>query len=194
MNRAARRAFAKNLSRALGRAKAHRPPEGPTPEERIAALERELEELRGKHDQLPGVSEERKDWFVLVGGERVEIQALPPIEWVRSLEELPEFLFAFATEKLAKPKAGPSPETVQQIVDVARRWITASAVSLEGVELERLTLPEAEHAVAHIATLNGVTGALRKWFRERLEGVAHPAPGGQELRTAPVEPAGGRPN
>src|SRR5690606_34828831 len=139
VNRAARRAFAQNLSRALGRAKAHRPPEGPTPEERIAALERELEELRGKHDRLPGVVEERKDWFVLVGGERVEIQALPPIEWVRSLEELPGFLFAFATEKLAKPGERPSDEVVQQIVDVAKRWILATAVDPESLHLGRLT-------------------------------------------------------
>src|SRR5690606_29721927 len=128
------------------------------------------EELRGKHDRLPGVVEERKDWFVLVGGERVEIQALPPIEWVRSLEELPGFLFAFATEKLAKPGERPSDEVVQQIVDVAKRWILATAVDPENLHLGRLTPMEAEHAVAHIATLNGVTGALRAWFRERLEG------------------------
>lgn len=199
MNRAARRAFAKNLSKALGRAGAHRPAEAPTLEERVAQLEAEKAELKdqvaaldAKHDQVPGVMSHRKDWHVLVGGERVDLKAIPPAEWLRTLEELPQFLFAFALQKTAGK--APDGDTLAQIVEIARRWITACAVKPESLQLDRLTLPEAEHAVAHIAELNGVTAHLRAWFRERLAGVASTAPGGEGVRPAAEQPAGDLPN
>lgn len=199
MNRAARRALAKNLSKALGRTRAHRPADGPTVDERLAALEAENAELKGqvkaldaKHDQVPGVMPHRKDWHVLVGGQRVDLKAIPPAEWLRTLEELPQFLFAFALQKTeGKALDG---DTLAQIVDIAKRWISACAIDGESLQLDRLTLPEAEHAVAHIAELNGVTAHLRNWFRERLAGMARPTPGGQGVRPAAEQPAGDLPN
>lgn len=185
MNRAARR----GLARVFGRAQAN--------DERLERLERENETLKAtvagleaKHDALPGVSEERKDWFLLVGGKRVELRALPPIEWVRSQEELPGFLFAFTTDRLSSGGGQLGAELLDKIADLARRWITASAVDLTGVNLDHLTLPEAEHAVAHIASLNGVTDSLRAWFRQRLTRVADVAPDGESVRGAPEQPAG----
>lgn len=203
MNRAARRAFAKNLSKALGRtAGAHRPAEakGPTLEERVAQLETEKADLQrqvaaldAKHDQVPGVTPGRKDWYVHVGGERVDLKAIPPAEWLRTLEELPTFLFSFAMEKTS-PQGALSDKTVTDIAETAKRWIAACAVDPEGLHLERLTLPEAQHAVAHIAELNGVTAYMRAWFRQRLAGVATPAPGGEELRGEAERPTGDLPN
>lgn len=199
MNRAVRRAFAKNLSKALGRAGAHRPAEGPTVDERLAALESEnaelkdqVKELDARHDQVPGVMSHRKDWHVLVGGERVDLKAIPPAEWLRTLEELPQFLFAFALQRTAGK--APDGDTLAQIVEIARRWITACAVTPDELQLDRLTLPEAEHAVAHIAELNGVTAHLRAWFRQRLAGVASPPPSGKGVRTAAEQPTGDLPN
>jgi hypothetical protein len=198
VNRAARRAFAQNLSKALGREKAHRPAEDPTEvrlrrlEQENAALKEQVAGLENRHDQVPGVASHRKDWYVLVGGERVDLKAIPPAEWLRTLEELPQFLFAFALQKTeGKALDG---ETLEQITDLAKRWIAACAVEPDELQLDRLTLPEAEHAVAHIAELNGVTAHLRAWFRKRLAGVAAAAPGSEELRDAPERPAGDLPN
>lgn len=191
MSRKQRRA----LARFLGRAREDRHTTKTADlEAQVLELQARLDGLESKHDQLPGVREERKDWFVLVAGERVELRALPPIEWVKSLEELPSFLFTFATEKLTKPGETLPGEVIEQIVNLAKRWIAASAVDPDSVRLDRLTVTEAEHAVAHIATLNGVTDSLRKWFRGRLEGVAGGAPGSESVRATPESPAGDKPN
>lgn len=168
---------------------------------RLAELEREnallradLGELTGKVDQVPGVREERKDWFVLVGGERVHLRAIPPAEWIKSMEELPSFLFAFSLERVTNQGGQLGPEVLTQIHELASRWITACAVEPGTLQLDRLTLPEAEHAIVHISDLNGVTAHMRKWFRDRLDTVAGATPGGQELRAAPQRPAGDKPN
>lgn len=185
MNRAARRA----LSRVLGRANATQA------DERLTRLERENEALRhqvqgleAKHDALPGLVEGRKDWFVLVDGQQVPVKALPPIEWVRSHEELPAFLFTFATNRLSG--GGLDEEALTKVNELARRWITACAVSMDGVDLDRLTFVEAQHAVAQIANLNGVTDSLRAWFRERLAGVADAAPNRKGVRGEAEQPPG----
>lgn len=177
MNRAQRRALGRLFK---GRPK-QQPQEQPQPDPEVAAIKARLEELEARHDALPGLVEGRKDWFVLVDGERVELKALPPIEWINSHDELPSFLFAFATNRLAGG-SGLDADALTQLVELARRWIAASAVSLEGVHLDRLTVIEAEHAVAHIAALNGVTDSLRAWFRQRLAGVAAPPPRSEGVR------------
>lgn len=182
MNRAKRRA----LARIFGRAKADQPDQR---DQRIAELERTVTELSAKYDQVPGVVEDRKDWYVLVGGQRVDLRAISPADWLTSLEELPSFLFAFATERVTRPGGALTSEMLNQIHDLATRWITATAVDLEGVDLSRLTLPEAEHAVVHISELNGVTAHMRKWFRQQLDGVAGPARGGTSVRAETEQPA-----
>lgn len=203
MNRAARRAFAKNIAKAMGRAKAHRPPEeSPTAEERLAQLEarnaeleRRLAGLEERHDQVPGVTPGRRDWHVIVGGERVEVRAIPPAEWLATTQELPEFLFSLAVDKLTPETERMPPEVrAEKVGELARRWIRVCAVDPDGLNLDRLTVMEAEHAVAQIAELNGVTAYLREWFRSRLEGLAAAAPDRQGVRAEAVEPAGGQPN
>lgn len=161
-----------------------------------ARLKADLGELTGKIDQVPGVREERRDWFVLVGGERVELKAIPPSAWIESMEELPSFLFAFSVERVTNKGGQLGPEVLSQIHELASRWIRACAVNPDALQLDRLTLPEAEHAVVHISDLNGVTAHMRKWFRDRLDlgSVAGTSPGGQELRAAPQRPAGDKPN
>lgn len=159
-----------------------------------AGLLNDVRDLAAKHDAVPGVVEHRKDWYVLVGGERVELKAIPPAEWIQTLEELPAFLFSFAVERSSKPTTAPSSKALEEVTTLARRWLTACAVDLEALKLDRLTLVEAEHAVAHIAELNGVTAALRTWFREQLARVATGAPGSAVLRSPTVEPAGDQPN
>lgn len=191
MSRKQRRA----LARFLGRATAKRTDTRATElEAQVGHLQARLDALEGKHDQLPGVREERKDWFVLVGGKRVELKALPPVAWVESLEELPSFLFVFATERLKKPGETLPTELIEQILDLAKRWVAASAVEPGALDLDRMNLPEAEHAVAHIASLNGVTDSLRKWFRGRLQGVADSPRGGEGVRAAAQQPPGGAVN
>ncbi len=186
MNRASRRA----LARVFGRAKASPDPDRFAQLElQNQALQARLDSMEAKHDALPGLVEGRRDWFVLVDGERVELKALPPIEWLKANDELPSFLFTFATNRLAGG-SGLDADALTRLVELARRWITASAVSLEGVHLDRLTVIEAEHAVAHIAALNGVTDSLRAWFRQRLDGVAAPAPRSEGVRGEAEQPAG----
>lgn len=189
MNRALRRA----LSRPRGRAALEREQlrnENAELKAQVEGLTDSVRDLAGKHDQLPGVVEGRKDWFVLVGGERVELKAIPPAEWIRTLEELPAFLFTFAIERTTKPAQAPNNEALEQITDLAKRWLTVTAIDQGALHLDRLTLPEAEHAVAHISELNGVTAALRTWFRQRLAGVAASAPGRAPVRSAAEQPPG----
>lgn len=192
MNRAFRRALARAFAKAPK----------PTPEqERLDALEAENQRLRAevdglhaKQDALPGVKEGRRDWFVIVGGERVDLKAIPPAAWISSLEELPSFLMAFAIERSAKPDEAPAQDTLDKVVELAKRWIQACAVDLPSVYLDHLTLPEAQHAVAHIAELNGVTAALRQWFQQRLAGVAPGAPGSEPVRGEAEQPPGSQLN
>lgn len=153
--------------------------------ERLAALERPSE-------GIPGVSAGQKDWFVTVGGEKVEVRALDGAAFFEAFEGLPEFVFAYATTKTLKGQLGK--EDLELILERAKRWIKACAIEAEGVKLERLTLPEAEHAIAHIAELNGITDQLRKFFLERTEAVARARPAGQALRRAPQQPARPEPN
>lgn len=169
--------------------------------QRLEALELENTQLRaevqaldGKVDAVPGVVEDRKDWFVLVGGQQVVLRAISPAEWLTSLEELPSFLFAFATERVTRPGGQLTAEMLQQIHELASRWIRATAIDPETLDLERLTLPEAEHAVVHISELNGVTAHMRAWFRQGLDGVAHAAPSSNTVRDAPQQPPGDLPN
>ena len=206
MNRAARRAFAKRLARAMGRAEAHRPAEdaGPTVEERLAkleaekeALERRLAGLEERHDQVPGVTPGRRDWHVIVGGEKVEVKAISPAEWIATTQELPEFLFSLAVDKLTpETERMPAEERAQKVGELARRWIRACAVDPDSLNLDRLTVMEAEHAVAQIAELNGVTAYLAKWFRSRLESarVAAAASDRPGVRAEAEQPAGGAVN
>lgn len=189
MNRAIRRA----LSRPHGRADLEREllrNENAELRAQIQGLTESVRDLAGKHDQLPGVVEGRKDWFVLVGGQRVELKAIPPAEWIRTLEELPAFLFTFAVERTTNPAQAPNNEALEQITDLAKRWLSVTAVDPSAMNLDHLTLPEAEHAVAHISELNGVTAALRTWFRQRLAGLAAGAPGRAPVRGQAQQPPG----
>lgn len=195
MNRAARRA----LERLLKRSGAHRPEDasGPTLEERLHRLEAENTALKARvkalddgYDRLPGVKEHRLDWYVHVGGERVEIKAIPPAEWIRTLESLPSFLFTYAMERVAQQSEQLSDKVAEDVTDLAKRWLLACAAKPDELRLDRLTLLEAQHAVAHIAQLNGVTAYMRAWFRKRLAGVAATAPGGEELRNEAQQPTG----
>ncbi len=190
MNRAVRRALAR-----LTRAGAHRPDEATQRlEAELRDVREQLAALEAKHDQVPGVTETRRDWFVLVGGQRVDLKAIPANEWLKSLEELPAFLFTFALERTGNPGKAPDASTLEQVTSLAKRWIAACAIDPGPVDLDRLTLPEAEHAVAHIAELNGVTAHLRAWFRKRLEGMAPAAPDRQIVRGEAERPPGDLPN
>lgn len=189
------------MSRRLRRVLARAFTKAPKPtltEERLEAevqqLRAEIDALQAKQDALPGVKEERRDWFVLVGGQPVDLKAIPPAAWISSLDELPSFLMTYAVERSAAPDEAPSLETMDKVLDLAKRWIQACAVDLPSVNLDHLTLPEAQHAVTHIAELNGVTAALRQWFQQRLAGVAAGAPDGAAVRDPAEHPAGRRTN
>ena len=134
-----------------------------------------------EHSTLPivGVDQGEKTWSVTVGGEEVEVRAMPPVEWARALEELPGFLIAHAAARSEKKEM--KPEDLASIFEKAKRWIAACAA--KEVRLERLTAPEALHAVVVISRLNGMDQHLAAWFRERL-GHDAAGPGGQTLRGA----------
>lgn len=149
-------------------------------------LKERLAELENRADAIPGVRPDDKQWSVIVGGELIELKAIPPHEWLHSLEELPAFLYVFLAEKTAKPNEAPSSERLDDLVALAKRWIQACAVG--EVNLDRLTLPEAEHAVAHIAMLNGVSDALRRWFLE--QGMGNPSEHRAEIRATPEHSPG----
>lgn len=172
----------RKLRRALGlTGKAKRSAKLEKLEQENEALMARLDKLERHYNEVPGITEGRKDWFVLVGGEKVELRALTGEAWIKSLEELPSFLWSFAIEKeQGKDLEG---KDYERIVTLAKDWIKACAIEPEEVNLDRLTMPEAEHAVTHIAELNGVTAILRCWFQERLEGVAATPSDGQKLRT-----------
>ena len=134
-----------------------------------------------EHSTLPivGIDQDEKSWSITVGGEEVDIQAMPPVDWARALEELPGFLIAHAAAKSENKEM--KPEDLANIFEKAKRWIAACAVG--EVRLERLTAPEALHAVVVISRLNGMDQHLAAWFRERL-GHDAAGPGGQTLRGA----------
>jgi len=151
--------------------------------EALDALNQRLKALeRIQPKDVPGVTEEQKDWAVIVGGERVPVKTMQPADWLEAMQELPEYVYIYAQNQ-AQGKALESKD-FESILNLAKKWIKACA---EGeVNLDRLSIPEAEHAVSHIAGLNGVTENLREFFRQRIKGLAQPSQDSQPLRSATV--------
>lgn len=133
----------------------------------LDALNQRIKSLERAQDAVPGVNEGKKDWSVIVDGQRVALTPMTGADWLEAINELPEFVFAYAQgQAKGQPLIG---SDLQAVLELAKRWITACA---EGeVNLDRLSIPEAEHAVTRIAELNGVTENLRAFFRERLKAV-----------------------
>lgn len=167
----------------------------------VYALRRERQELREarlinkalaervkalEQSTLPiaGVDQGEKTWTVTVGGEEVELKAMPALEYARALQELPEFLFMYAKRK--EKRENLSEAELETLVERAKRWIEVSSVGEP--RLERLTVPEAMHAVVVISRMNGVDGALSTYFRGRL-GDSHAGLGGEALRGTPEHAA-----
>ena len=164
-------------------------------QEALAGVARELADLRARVElleaaarPLPGVSGAREaEPVVTVGGRPVRLRALPPAEWVRAMRELPDFVAMLARARVEGRSGDLSEEEavrlMEQAVETARRWITASAAPGEEFDLDLLTVPEAEAAVATIARLNGVDEALAEFFRALRQGAAAPPrPGGPAVR------------
>lgn len=155
--------------------------------QRLSGLERaiaehraQVEEVDARYRAVPGVVPGEKDWHVMVNGKRVAIRPLTGAQWLEAIQQLPEFVYAYAQERTkGKALAG---QELERIRELARAWLKACG---EGeCELERITLPEAEHAVTHIAQLNGITENLRQFFRERFRAVAGSAPSSANVRGA----------
>ena len=154
----------------------------------LAALRARVELLESAARPVPGArGASEAEPVVHVGGRPVRIRALPPAEWVRALRELPDFVMMLARARAESARGQLSEEEatrlLEQAVETARRWITASAVPGQEYDLDLLTVPEAEEAVATITRLNGVDDALAEFFRSLREGAAPPPrPGGPPVR------------
>lgn len=118
-------------------------------EDRIAALEARLAS-RGLSESLFTVS---------VGGKEVRLRALRPSEWIEVAGALPGFILA-----LVRAEEGDT-ASLDEAMETAKRWIAASLRPGEEVDLETLTLPEAVAAITSIAEANGITEALKRFFR-----------------------------
>lgn len=141
------------------------------------ALQQRLDALEDKKEPVPGLEGGKATRVIQVGGEDVELRPLPPREWMVALEELPSFLLAYAKDKAQGKELGA--DEFEKIHARVKGWIAACAVG--EVSTERLTIPEALHALNIISTLNGLDASLASFFRSRL----WPTPagrGGQEVR------------
>jgi hypothetical protein len=157
----------------------------------LAAYAERVDAVDARVLQVPGVTPGQRDWHVIVGGQKVSIKPLGAAEWLSAVGELPEFIYAFALER-AKGERSLRAADAERLMALARKWIGACAA--EEAELEHLTLPEAEHAVTHIAELNGITESLRRFFRERLHAMAGSASGGAHVRGETKQPNRPEPN
>jgi hypothetical protein len=151
----------------------------------LARLTSAYEALEAKYQKVPGVVVGEKDWHVLVDGQRVAIRPLSGEAWLSTMTELPQFIYLFAQERVKGQ--GLQGKDFEKVLDLAKKWIGACAVG--EVNLDKLTLPEAEHAVTHIAELNGITQQLREFFRQRLETMARAPQNSKSVRGAPQQPA-----
>lgn len=161
----------------------------------LQAVYGRLGELERQSRPLPGIDRGEKAWELTIGGQAVPVKALPPDEWARALQDLPDFLFSYAIAKTESRGDLQGPE-LEKLMSRARDWITASATG-EGVrpDLDHLTVPEAMDAIVRISRLNGLDENLAAWFRER--GQPHAAAARQdrkEVRDPAQRPAGSRPN
>ncbi|GEM47215.1 hypothetical protein [Deinococcus cellulosilyticus] len=104
---------------------------------------------------------------IRVGGEEVALKPLPPVEWARATQELPEFLLRFAVSQTT-PREDISVEQLEEICEKAKRWVQVCAKE-EGVKVEDMTVPEALEAVAVIAQMNGLDAQLMTFFRQRFQ-------------------------
>ena len=146
-----------------------------------ALLAERVKALEASTLAIPGVDQGEKTWTIIVDSQEVALKALPPLEYARALEELPSFLFAYASRE-AKGETL-SAEQLEEIVGKAKRWILVCALEREEVEprLERLSVPEALHAVVAISRFNSLGEQLAAFFRGRLE-HPHARSGGEALR------------
>ena len=144
--------------------------------ERVRALEQST---------LPiaGVDQGEKTWTVLVDSQEVALKAMPPLAYASALNELPSFLFAYASAKTRGEDL--SGEDLVTLVQHAKSWILVCALDREGVEprLERLSVPEAMQAVVTISRLNGLGSQLAAFFQGRLDGP-DARPHSEALRSA----------
>jgi len=163
-----------------------------------AELQQRLAELEQKTLPIPGIDQGEKRWALTIGGNPVEIHALPPAEWARALQDLPDFLFSYALAKQGGGSEGMKAEELEKLTARARDWIAASIVDTsEGVrpDLDHLTVPEAMDAVVRISRLNGLDENLAAWFRSR--GSSDAAASGRDreaVRGKAKRAAGPRPN
>lgn len=127
-----------------------------------------LEKLEQSTLPIQGVDQGAKTWEITVGGESVELVALSPLEFASALKELPEFLYLYAAEKTEEEKPNHDEVNAERLVERAKRWILASAKDASGVRLERLTFPEASHAVVVISRLNGIDATLAEFLKKTL--------------------------
>ena len=150
-------------------------------QEMNVALAERVKTLEQSTLPIPGVDQGEKSWTITVDSQEVALKALPPLEYARALEELPSFLFAYASREVKGESL--SAEQLEEIVGKAKRWILACAVSREEVEsrLGRLSVPEALHAVVAISRFNGLGQQLTAFFQGRLE-HSDAGLGGEALR------------
>ena len=152
------------------------------------ALAERVRALEGLTLAIPGVDQGEKSWTITVDSKEVQLKALPPLEYARALEELPSFLFAYASREVKGESL--SAEQLEEIVFKAKRWILACARDREEVEsrLGRLSVPEALSAVVAISRFNGLGEQLTAFFQGRLEHF-DARPGGEALRNDAQPPS-----
>lgn len=149
----------------------------------LAELKRENAELRLRLELLEarlnpvGLEGATKTHEIQVGGQTVTLRAMPPSEWVKALEEIPSFLLAYAAGKAGKTSS--DTQQLEEMYVAAKRWVEVCAVG--EVNLETLTVPEAQHAAVVIAQMNGLDAHLARFFREKL-GLAAVGPSGLTVR------------
>lgn len=133
-------------------------------------------------------------FMVTVGGKDVQIKALSGKDFGTAFQELPELLFAYASESVVS-EDGPD---FDRVVATAKRWINACATRGVGQEeWDLFTYPEAQAAIATISEVNGISENLATFFRQQRQserrwysGMADALKAFRVRRFRPTKPAG----
>lgn len=175
----------------------------PTQAQQLAELQAENESLRLRLESLEatvrppslpaGVSTQPQMNTVYVGGKLVHLKPLPPVEFVKASAELPMFVvvmaitsgFGTANADGLRKKLEITAQDYERIYERAKGWLAVCAV--EEVDVEALTVPEAENVLAVVCRMNGLTERVALLFHQLLTGGSQFAGHGLEAIRAEAE-------
>jgi len=99
---------------------------------------------------------------VVLGGERIALRPLSPVDWITALNDLPVLLWTY----LSRPESELTPEDLEKSVAVAKRHLAAALPEEKRELLDQASVPEISSAFRKLLEVNGLDQALVHFFRK----------------------------